>query len=258
MVRFGKAWRRAFGLSTGVGGLVVAVVACSSSSGGGMSFPPGSTEYTGPDGGTSALESPGTCSGVHGGAVVGPADQHCVLPDGGALVVTQTAAACNETSPPTSDAGAGDDGGGGGDSGDPCPGDMNAYGAVEYGTTGADDDCKYDVSWQSTPICENEPVYFTVMVTNRSDGSPMVGVTMGGTVVSANPRPDVVLGCTHPIPNTPRPRDPSPEIAPGTYVMGPIAFDEPGRWVVRFHFNETCFDAPNSPHGHAAFYVDVP
>jgi hypothetical protein len=65
-----------------------------------------------------------------------------------------------------------------------------------------------------------------------------------------------VLDCNHPISN--RPADPSPEISPGTYRVGPILFDKPGRWVVRFHFFETCFDAPDSPHGHAAFYIQVP
>jgi hypothetical protein len=128
-----------------------------------------------------------------------------------------------------------------------------------FNTTGSDDDCKYDVSWQSTPICENQPVYFTVIVTKREDGSPLLGVETGGSFVPANPRPDVVLDCNHPIPNTPRPRDLSPMVAPGTYVVGPIAFDKPGRWIFRFHFNEECLDvSPESPHGHAAFYIDVP
>ena len=230
------------------------IVACSSKSGTNASFSPDTTEYTGPNGATTALESPGTCSGMTGGSVVGPPDDHCEAPDGGQILQVTTAQGCIEgpdAAPP------GDDGGG--DSGDPCPGDMNAYGPVRYNNWGTDDDCKYDVSWQSTAICENQPVYFTVIATSRVDGSPVTGVEYGGQFVPANPRPDVVLSCNHPIPNDPAPRNPSVEVSPGTYLVGPIAFDRPGRWVFRFHFNEECFDfAPDSPHGHAAFYVDVP
>jgi hypothetical protein len=130
-----------------------------------------------------------------------------------------------------------------------CPGDdASGYEPTMYGQSGTDDDCKYDVSWTSTTICRGQPAYFNVKVTKRLDGSPLEG---------ADPRPDVVLTCNHPISS--HPADPSPETAPGTYVVGPIVFDQPGRWVFRFHFNETCDDlVPDSPHGHAAFFVDVP
>ncbi len=237
------------------------VAACSStSSGGGQSFAPNSTEFTGPDGSTGPLESPGSCSGATGGAVAGPDDDHCVMPDGGLIIQPTTAAGCTSmTAPPGGDDGGtpGDDGGSA--SGDPCPGDMNAYPALLYNTQGSDDDCKYDVAWQSTPICQGQPVYFTVVVSKRENGEPLLGVETGGSFVPANPRPDVVLACNHPIPNTPTPRDPSPSVAPGTYVVGPVVFDKSGDWVFRFHFNEECLDiAPDSPHGHAAFRVHVP
>ncbi len=234
--------------------LLTILAACSSgSSGGGQTFQPNSTEYTAPDGGTGPIETPGTCSGATGGAVAGPDDDHCVMPDGGLIIQPTTVAGCIAmTGPAGSDAGQVD-------SGDPCPGDMNAYGAVLYNTQGADDACKYDVAWQSTPICEGQPAYFTVIVTKRENGEPLLGVQTGGSFVSANPRPDVVLDCDHPIPNSPMPRDPSPAVAPGTYVVGPIVFDRPGDWVVRFHFNEECLDvAPDSPHGHVSFHVNVP
>jgi hypothetical protein len=39
---------------------------------------------------------------------------------------------------------------------------------------------------------------------------------------------------------------------------GPLRFDRSGRWVVRFHFYEDCNDGESSPHGHIAFFVDVP
>ena len=49
------------------------------------------------------------------------------------------------------------------------------------------------------------------------------------------------------------------ETSPGTYKIGPIVFDRPGGWVVRFHFFGSCDDyLDTSPHGHAAFFVTVP
>jgi hypothetical protein len=46
---------------------------------------------------------------------------------------------------------------------------------------------------------------------------------------------------------------------PGVYTVGPVRFDASGMWTVRFHFFETCTDfAEDSPHGHAAFYLNVP
>jgi hypothetical protein len=235
--------------------LALVVVACSSSSkSNGTSFSDNTVEYTAPDGDIAPIESPGTCTGTTGGAVVGPEDHHCALSDGGQIIQPTTAAGCTSSMLPP-----GSDGGPGPDAGDPCPGDMNAYGAVMYNTWGSDDDCKYDVSWQSTPICLNQPAYFTVTATKRTDGTPLTGVETGGQFVPTNPRPDVVLACSHPIPNTPTPRNPSPEVSPGTFVVGPIVFDQPGDWVFRFHFNEECLDIANdSPHGHAAFHINVP
>jgi len=241
------------------------VVACSSSGGGGSGsggtvFPPGSIDYTSPDGSAGPIESPGTCSGAVGGAVLGPEDTHCDDPDGGQMAQVTAAAGCTDMTAPGGDAGGGGGDGGGPPNLDPCPGDMGAYqSGVHYNTFGNDDDCKYDVSWQATPICQGQPVYFTVIVTKRIDGTPLLGVETGGKFVPGNPRPDVVLDCNHPIPNTPAPRDPSPMVAPGTYVVGPIVFDKSGDWVFRFHFNEECLDvSPESPHGHAAFHIRVP
>jgi hypothetical protein len=253
-----KDWFRPVA-AVGCAGVAMAFAfACSSKSSSGSSndntptFEAGSALYTAPDGEVGPLESPGICSGTTGGAVLGPQDDHCEAPDGGQIIQPVTDEGCT-------DKGDGGDAGLGPDTGDPCPGDDNAYGAVMYNTSGSDDDCKYNVAWQSTPICENEPVYFTVVVTKRADDSPLLGVETGGTFVPANPRPDVVLDCTHPIPNTPAPRDPSPSVAPGTYVVGPVVFDKPGDWVFRFHFNEECLDiVADSPHGHAAFHVNVP
>jgi hypothetical protein len=186
-----------------------------------------------------------------GAAVSGPQDTHCA----GVMQVVDPAACFFDAGSGGDDSGGGADASGddgGGDAGGADAGDIgncgdSAFGATNYNNSSGDDDCKYDVSWTSTPICEGAPgVYFTVTAKHRSDGSPVTG---------ANPRPDVVLNCNHPIPNTP---GDSPELTPGTYRVGPVIFDMPGRWVFRFHFNETCTDLPQSPHGHAAYYVQVP
>ncbi len=230
------------------------VAACSSSSSGGSG-----------GGGTSlsdveAVLEPdaGSCSSP-GGPVQGPPDDHCYASDGGAIVQPTTAAACYADAGPP---GTGDDAGSGGDAGGDGGADAGnigncgdpTYGPTMYGQHGGDDDCKYDVTWTSTPVCRNQPVYFTLIVTRRTDGSPLTG---------ANPRPDVVLDCQFPVPNgpdgKPTARAQSPEVAPGTYVLGPIVFDKPGKWTFRFHFREECLDlSPESPHGHAAFWVEVP
>jgi hypothetical protein len=223
----------------GVAAALAMVIACSNDD-----------KSTNVDSGVSSCASPG-------GPAAGPADTHCEAPDGGRIVQVTTQAGCYADAGAPSgddggsaDAGGGDDGGGaaGADAGDLGNCGDPAYGPTMYGQSGSDDDCKYDVSWTSTPICESQNVYFTVTVKKRTDGSPVTG---------ANVRPDVVLKCTHPIPNNPA--DPSPEPAPGTYTVGPIDFDQPGTWVVRFHVFENCLDlADDSPHGHAAFYVQVP
>jgi hypothetical protein len=228
----------------------VLVAACSSSSsgngGGGVSLS-GVEAFLEPDA--------GSCSSP-GGPAQGPQDDHCYEPDGGAIVQPTTEAACSADAGPT---GMGDDGGGSADGGGGDAGNIGNcgdpdYGPTMYGVHGGDDDCKYDLTWTSTPVCRNQPVYFTVIVTHRTDGSPLTG---------ANPRPDVVLDCQYPVPNgpdgKPTARAQSPEVAPGTYIVGPIVFDKPGKWVFRFHVREECVDlSRESPHGHAAFYVDVP
>jgi hypothetical protein len=206
-----------------------------------------------------------------GGAVSGPQDTHC----DGMPAQTVNPASCNPpeagswgdaggsgvdgaveggaTEGGAAEGGAGDDSGRGGDDGGAMDaGDIGNCGDPAFGRTmdnshGADDDCKYDVTWSSTPICEGDQVYFMVTVKYRVDGSPVTG---------ANARPDVVLNCNHPILNNPA--DPSPEVMPGTYKVGPIVFDKPGKWVFRFHFFADCQDQLGSPHGHAAFWVQVP
>ncbi|HLK37047.1 MAG TPA: hypothetical protein VKU41_09885 [Polyangiaceae bacterium] len=202
---------------------------------------------------TSNSAAPACADG--GGPASGPADTHC-----GSMIQPTMVSSCDAGAPAGGDDGSasGDDGGGADDgsmqdalatelaTGD-CEPDQ--YGPAMYGTSGGDDDCKYDVSYSVPPICEGNPgVYFMVTVKSRVDGSPVTG---------ANVRPDVVLNCTLPIMN--HPADPSPEGPPGTYKVGPVVFQKAGRWVVRFHIHEECLDLlPTSQHGHASFWVDVP
>lgn len=123
---------------------------------------------------------------------------------------------------------------------------MSVYGPAMYGTQGSDDDCKYNVTWHADPICENQDVMFYVMPTYLADG---------GAVTGAKPRLEVFLNDTTPAPNT---NQVPTETSPGAYSVGPIRFDRPGQWTIRWHLFEDCTDyAESSPHGHAAFYVTV-
>jgi hypothetical protein len=137
----------------------------------------------------------------------------------------------------------------GGPTGDCEP---DEFGATMYGQSGADDDCKYDVAWTSTDICEGgNGVYFTVTAKKRIDGTPLTG---------AAPYIEAVQSCMYPVANpTPPAITMTTEGPAGTYKIGPIVFNRPGGWVVRFHFYGSCADAlETSPHGHAAFFVTVP
>jgi len=116
------------------------------------------------------------------------------------------------------------------------------------GTSAADDDCKYDVSYTFTPICEKTDVTFTVTVKKRTDHSALTGAAPYLEVLDPKGRPGTGEG-----------NEKQTETSSGVYDIGPIHFNEPGKWTVRFHFFETCSDTPeDSPHGHAAFFIDVP
>jgi hypothetical protein len=171
----------------------------------------------------------------YGGPMAGSVDNHCfLLPDGGfpggpMFAQPTSAAACHP------DGGAGD--GGAAD-----------YGPTRYNSGGNDDDCKYVLNWSATPIAQEEDVLFTVAVVNAVDGTPATGANTYAEVF--------LLSQNHISPST---NPPVAEIAPGVYTVGPVLFDLPGQWTVRFHFYEDCLDlADESPHGHAAYFVNVP
>ena len=202
--------------------------------------------------GTAAAPDGGASTGADSpsGVVIGPLDSHCTASDGGLTI--QTIGACAVTDPTTVPANAAScnvsfNGDAGAAADDSDGGVISDYGPTMYGSAADDDDCKYFVSWTATPIKENADTFFTVTALRLADMTP---------ATCAGVRPDIELSISH---GAPAPRNPSTEIAPGVYQVGPIKFDAAGLWTVRFHFFEECSDAPDdSPHGHAAFYVKVP
>jgi len=161
-----------------------------------------------------------------GGPVDGPADTHCQ----GVPPQPTDQASCYAK-------------GDTGQSGDDGP----EYGDTMYGTAGDDDDCKYHVTWSSTAVHEGSDVTFTVVATSLVDQKPVTGanIQLEGEIGN-HPRPDPDATKTT-------------ENPPGTYTITPATFDQSGQWLIRFHLFENCYDnVPTSPHGHAAFYLDVP
>jgi hypothetical protein len=175
-----------------------------------------------------------------GGVVGGIDDTHC-QGDGGVIKQAVSQAACHPEAgapAPSSDS----DGG------------TSDYGDTHYNNIAYDDDCKYVVRWEATPIRENQDVYFQVTANYTVDGTALAAQTRDGVV--QGPTIESFLDDTHPA-NTNAQR--VTQTLPGTYVIGPIKFDAPGSWTVRFHFNGDCDDlTPDSPHGHVAFFVGVP
>ncbi len=117
---------------------------------------------------------------------------------------------------------------------------------VLNGSSGNDDDCKYHVEWTSSAGAAENETTFTVKLTYLADGKPVTG---------ADPNVEAFLTDTHPAPNSDQKAS---ETEPGVYTVGPVAFDDAGKWTVRFHFFEECSDSEASPHGHIGFYVNVP
>jgi hypothetical protein len=180
-----------------------------------------------------------------GGATQGAADKHCDKTPPTAV----SAASCG-VMPPSEDAGAAPTVTSG-----LCGENGADYGTTMYGTEGDDDDCKYHVSFTSSPLCENDGTYFVVTAHYLTrDGAPLTGACAFA---------ELCLNDSHVIPSAdyrpPTGKQVVVEGPPGTYTIGPVTLDEAGKWTVRFHFNEQCCDvADSSPHGHAAFFVNVP
>jgi hypothetical protein len=195
-----------------------------------------------------------TDAGPPGGPVVGVADSHCEGQPLGVADPTKCGASGD-----TAAGGAADDGDTGSTAGaaDCTLTHDAAYGATLFNTEGDDDDCKYHASFTVTPVRLNEDVTFTVSAIDKTSMQPLAPLADGDLPLA---RVEVYQPCD--LAHRPPLEDFSAKLAatsmPGTFTAGPFKFDEPGRWVVRFHFYEECFDQDNSPHGHIAFFIDVP
>jgi hypothetical protein len=218
--------------------------------------------------GCSSDDTASSTPGATGGPVSGAADKHCIDTSGNAIKQVTDPAVCSGAGGSAGSAGSGGTAGaagsggmagiggtagmggaagmgGGGEAGaGGMP--MGDYGATLYNSSGADDDCKYDVSFTSTAIQQNTDVTFTVTIKTRVDDQAAAG---------ADANTEIYLDDTHPAPNTDLK---TTETSPGVFSIGPIQFDKAGRWTVRFHIHEECVDSETSQHGHVAFYIDVP
>ncbi len=167
-----------------------------------------------------------TCAG---GPVTGAQDKHC-FDDGGAEFIAVDPSQC------TVDAG-GDDGG-------------PEFGDTMYNTSGNDDDCKYAVSFTIPGgICDMGNTSFVVTLKDA--------LTNQGIPGASAVRPEVFKNDAA---NTPVNTSASmtTDMGGGVYKIGPIKFPSSGSYTIRFHFYEDCTDTPSSPHGHAAFFLNVP
>lgn len=199
--------------------------------------------------------SSGNATGPAGGPVSGAADSHC-----GSTVVTVDPSTCNGD---MGEGGAADEGDGDSAGGESAGGaaDCNQthdaeYGDTLYGSEGDDDDCKYHAAWTSTPIRLNQDVTLTLTASDLATQMPLAALADGKIPLT---RLDVYEPCS------PNRRGPDQnfnltikQTSPGMFTAGPVKFDQSGRWVVRFHLYEECVDGDVSPHGHIAFFVDVP
>ena len=156
----------------------------------------------------------------------------------GVTPVLTTQALCHVTV----DAGtSGDDGGASDDAG--AAEDFTVY----FGSVADDDDCKYHVSFTTTPVLVNTNVTFNVTATKLAENNAPAS---GADVVLESYLADNDF---HVIPNNGTKTTESPA-GSGKYTMKPIKFDASGRWVVRFHFYESCDDIlEDSPHGHITY-----
>jgi hypothetical protein len=178
------------------------------------------------DGSSSVDERPSTCPSFH----VAQPDLRCIDADGGAITKPVLLLACGVDS----DAGAG----GRGLEED----EFEHEEPVEID----DDECKFHVVMRRTCNATPGPLNFLVAATQRSDGSPAMG---------AEPYFEAFLGLTHVAPNS---GATAAEVSPGTYTIGPLFLDQPGRWTLILHLYGRCsMTAPATPHAHATFTMDV-
>jgi len=181
--------------------------------------------------GFTGLDACGSGSaGPAGGPVSGLADGHCA----GVTPIAVNQASCHPAVVPA----------------DPPPAEADA--PVLYNAEGDDDDCKYHVSFTTTPVRLNQAATFDVTATLlASPGTPATGANIAIESYLAD-------NLFHVLSALPPDAAENPA-GSGHYKVTPVKFDASGRWVLRFHLYEDCSDlSEDSPHGHVAFYVDVP
>ena len=178
-----------------------------------------------------------------GGPVAGAADTHC----SGVTPIVVNPLSCNASLP--ADGGA-------------EPGDGGAPEMAEtlFNAEGDDDDCKYHVKFTAMPaVADNASMTFKLTLTKKADGAPATGaIDAHGDGVALEGY--LESNAFHVLPNTTPPTTATETPAgSGVYTITPVKFDAAGRWIVRFHLYETCTDAvEDSPHGHVAFFFEVP
>jgi hypothetical protein len=269
-----RSGSRRLGRWTSAAPLLALAAACSSSSSGGAGDNTASKVINGICQYTqgSQAAAPATCA-MPGGMVQGAPDSHCGtgasamvqatgmcvgVPDAAAPAAGDDSAA-NATAgdDAAGDAAGGDDAAAGADAGNDGTCGETDYGPTHDGQSASDDDCKYDVSWTSTPVCKNGNVYFTVTVKKRAGADGKPALSDEPPLTGASVLAEVVYNdCATIAPNS---MQTTVDQGGGVYKVGPIVFNVSGQWNVRFHFNECCSDDPmDSPHGHAAFWIQVP
>jgi hypothetical protein len=192
-------------------------------------------------------------TGALGGPVAGASDDHCAE----ATPVAVDPAACSMAESAGEEGGAPGSPSEAGVAGEDCNATHDAeYGATLYGNEGDDDDCKYHAQWSSTPIRLNQDFTVTLTTSTETTQEPLEALDDGALPLS---RVEIYQPCQ------PNRRPPAQnghpkltEAAPGVFSAGPLRLDQSGRWVIRFHLYESCIDGEHSPHGHIAFFVNVP
>ena len=194
---------------------------------------------------------------VANGAVVGPADVHCMARPAGRW----NPANCFGNDPASEGGSAAvEEGAPSASGGADCNTEHDSgYGDTLYNSSGDDDECKYHVSWTSTPIQKDQPFTLTVTATDKASGTPLetIALQVAGKPSLSRIEPYMPCELGH---HTPAADYDAPvtRTAPGTFSIGPLVLDKSGRWIIRYHFYEECYDSTTTPHGHIAFFVNVP
>ena len=108
------------------------------------------------------------------------------------------------------------------------------------GTEADDDNCLYHVMFSVPCILRNANVSLTLDMKNLAGVTPATG---------AEPSIEGTIG-NHPLPNT----NATATENNGVYTIGPVRFDQMGRWTITFHV----YDATPAMHSHVSFFIDVP